>query len=254
MFAAEDVDVDGQDISLALRLGEGLTMTGRLVFSGSLPKPAAAQIRLNASSTGSVGVPVPPVAKVEDDGSFVWKGFVPGQYSLFGSIVTVNPAGSPIPPPTPTGPPNPNAPIPPNWRLVSAVVGGKEALDFPVEISPGQNITGAVLTFSDKTTDLGGSLIDGTGKPVTDLVVVVFTTDHAYWPAFRRRRSIARPRDDGTFRVTGLPPGEYYLGVVTSYEQEDIEDPTFFEQIAAAALKVKLVEGERTTQSIRIGG
>ena len=71
---------------------------------------------------------------------------------------------------------------------------------------------------------------------------------------FRRRRSMTRPRDDGSFRLFGLPPGEYYLAVVTSYEQEDIEDPTFFDQLAAAALKVRLIEGQQVTQNIRIGG
>jgi len=253
VFGAEDIDVNGQDVSVALRLGEGLTMTGRLVFSGSLPKPQTSQIRINASANSPT--PVSPTAKIEEDGSFVLKGFIPGLYSLFGSISPPpNPAGTPATPAAPAATLSPNAPVPPSWRLVSAMVGGRDALDFPLEISPGQNITGAVLTYSDKTTDLVGSIVDANGKPVTDLIIVVFTADHTYWPTFRRRRSMTRPRDDGSFRLFGLPPGEYYLAVVTSYEQEDIEDPTFFDQLAAAALKVRLIEGQQVTQNIRIGG
>ena len=38
------------------------------------------------------------------------------------------------------------------WTLESAVVGGQDALDFPLDIRSSQNLAGAVVTFTDQQT------------------------------------------------------------------------------------------------------
>jgi hypothetical protein len=35
-----------------------------------------------------------------------------------------------------------------------------------------------------------------------------------------------RPASDGTYRIQGLPAGEYYVGAVTTLDLEDLYDPS----------------------------
>jgi hypothetical protein len=54
--------------------------------------------------------------------------------------------------------------------------------------------------------------------------------------------------------VTGLPPGEYILCVVTDLDQSQLGDPTLFEQLMPAGVKLTLTEGEKKIQDFKIGG
>ena len=141
------------------------------------------------------------------------------------------------------------------WQLKSAMVGGRDTLDTNIEIAPGRSVEGVAITFTDRSTELTGKLQDGSGNPVSDLMILVFSTDRATWyPQSRRMRQPTQPGSDGMFRFTGLPPGDYYLAAVTDLEQGDWGDPGFMEQVAAASIKISLGEGEKKVQDIRIGG
>jgi hypothetical protein len=58
---------------------------------------------------------------------------------------------------------------------------------------------------------------------------------------------------DAVFVVTGLPTGEYFLAAVTDFAPAQATDPALLELMAAAAVRVRVVEGERTVQDIRLG-
>ena len=64
----------------------------------------------------------------------------------------------------------------------------------------------------------------------------------------------ARPATDGTFRLVGLPAGAYYLCAVVDLEPGDLDDPSFLEQLVLGAIKVTLVDGERTVQNLKLAG
>jgi len=182
----------------------------------------------------SIGV---PSAKIDASGQFTFSGVTPGRYRLMG-----------------------NAPITgfsaaQGWQLESAITGGRDTLDTHLEIAPAENVSDLAVTFTDRSTELGGKLQDGSGNPVSDLMILVFSTDRAHWaPQSRRLRPPTQPGSDGLFRFTGLPPGDYFLAAVTDLEQGDWGDPAFMEQVAAAAIRITLGEGEKKTQDIRIGG
>jgi uncharacterized protein (DUF2141 family) len=83
-------------------------------------------------------------------------------------------------------------------------------------------------------------------------VVVVFTTDSALWPMSSRRVRQAIPQADGTYKITGLPPGSYFLGAVTDLDFNDLADPSFLEQLAGASLKITLADGAKLVQNLRL--
>jgi hypothetical protein len=240
LWAQQNVDVNGEDLTnIALTLQDGMTLSGRLTFDGkSLQAPDLAQVRLNLmpATQGGISLGV-PAAKIEPTGEFTFSGVTPGRYRLMASVPTTGFNASQT------------------WQLKSAIVGGRDTLDTNIDIAPGRNVDGVAVTFTDRSTELTGKLQDASGNAVSDLMILVFSTDRATWyPQSRRMRQPTQPGSDGVFRFTGLPPGEYYLAAVTDLEQGDWGDPGFMEQVAAASIKISLGEGEKKVQDIRIGG
>lgn len=134
------------------------------------------------------------------------------------------------------------------------MAGGRDSLDFPLVISPGGNVTDAIITFADKSTELAGTLQDATGIATSDYSIIVFPSDKQYWQPQSRRIQSVRPGTDGKFTVRNLPPGSYMIVAVTDVEPGEWYDPEFLSQLAAAAMRVTLGEGEKKTQDIRIAG
>jgi hypothetical protein len=134
------------------------------------------------------------------------------------------------------------------------MAGGRDSLDFPLVIGPGTNITDAMITFTDKATELTGTLQDATGTATSDYSIIVFPSDRQYWQPQSRRIQSVRPGTDGRFTVRNLPPGAYSIVAVTDVEPGEWYDPEFLSQLASAAMRVTLGEGEKKTQDIRIAG
>jgi hypothetical protein len=144
------------------------------------------------------------------------------------------------------------APPPPTWALRSSLVAGRDTLDMPIEIGPGQDVRGAVLTFTDKPAELSGAILDAARNGIPDLTVALFATEPALWTMNPRRLRSLRSTADGSFRFIQMPPGEYYLAVISELDQSSWGDPAFMEQVAAAAIRVTIGEGEKKVQDIQI--
>ena len=142
----------------------------------------------------------------------------------------------------------------PGWTLLSAVAKGRDALDFPLDVAPNEEINDVVVTFTDTTQEVNGSLQDPTGRPAPDYTIVVFAADTRFWTSPSRRIRSTRPGTDGRFAVSNLPPGEYRIAAVVDVAPGEINDPAFLEQLVAASVKVTLAEGERKTQDLKIAG
>ncbi len=222
-------------------------MSGRLVFEGGTPPPPdLSKVRLNlgpAPSTGTTTTTItmggaPP--EINPDGTFTLTGATPGRYRLNASV------------PGPSSTTTTASPTP-TWVVRSVLSGGVETLDGALEISTG-DVSGVVITFTDHPTELSGHLLDSKGKPTPEYWVVTFTTDRAFWTPGSRRVRTMRPDADGKFRMVGLPPGEYYMVALTDLDQADMSDATFLEQLAAASLKIRLADGEKKAQDLKLSG
>jgi len=127
---------------------------------------------------------------------------------------------------------------------------GRDLLDAQIEVRPGLNISDVVLTFSDKHTEISGSLQTAAGRPASDYSVVVFPASSALWGVAVRRIKSTRPANDGTFAVRDLPAGDYLIAALDDLDPADLNDPRFFQQLVPAALKLTLLDGERKTQDL----
>lgn len=243
-WANVDVPVDGTPISgVTLTLQPGMTITGKVEFRSALTRPGGdfKKVQLNmvpAPTSGGVRFAGSvPGALVDEIGRLTINGVTPGRYRMVGNAPVL--AGSP------PGPP---------WRLGSVMMKGRDILDFPFDIAPNDEITDAVITFTDATQDVAGTLQDQSGRPAPDYTIIIFAADNKYWLPNARRIRSARPGTDGKYTVTGLPPGEYRMAAVTDMSPTDLYDPAFLEQLVGTSFKITLGLGEKKVQDLKISG
>ncbi len=252
LWAAADVTVSGEEVSgVVLNLQPGMTVTGRIEFQGAALPPLMdlQRVRVALVPRGQQlfeGGPTPP-AEVDASGNFKITGVVPGRYALTGSI----PAGARGNQPAARGVPTPGGG---GWALRSAMIGGRDALDFPIEIGPNQNITGASVVFTDQTQSLSGTIQDATGRPTADFTIILYPSNNQYWVPLSRRIASARPGTDGRFSFGSIPPGEYRITAVTDVEPGEWYDPAFLSQLLPVSIPVAVAEGEKKVQDIRLAG
>jgi len=228
-----EVIVGEQDVtSVLLRFERGVQVRGRIEFRGTAPRPDLSRLRISL-----VPLPVidqtasyPQAATPGADATFAIENVAVGKYR-----VNVSAAGA--------------------WSLRSATSAGRDTLDQPLEIAPGQGAT-LTVTLTDQPTELSGLLLDQLGRPAPEYSVVVFTADRALWTTSPRRNSgVIKVASDGRYRVTGLPAGDYYLCVLTDIDPRQLSDVSFLEQLATSGgVRVTLVDGEKKEQNLKIGG
>jgi hypothetical protein len=148
--------------------------------------------------------------------------------------------------------------LPPNtvrgWWLRSALVSGRDALDSSLEVLLGTDVPNAVLTLSDRHSELSGTLQTAGGLPAIAYYMVVFPADPNLRRAHSRRVVSTRPGTDGHFTFEDLPAGAYLLVALTDVEPNEWEQPEFLGQIAPAGIKVVLGQGEKKVQNLMITG
>ena len=240
LYASQPITVEGADVSdVVVNLTEAARLSGRFEFPASAPPLTADQLRMIA-----VGVRVQPgtvaarlggnglTTVTDDGGAFRTSELIPGPYLIVANRL---PAG---------------------WSLRSAMTGGKDAADVPIEIGPG-GLTDLVMTFTNKSTTLAGAVTgddnaaSAPGQPTPVPTVVIFSTDQSLWPrvalAPRTLRSVGVSASQ-TYQATGLPAGGYF--VAASSSPVDFTDAKVLLFLSRTAVRVTLAEGESRTQDV----
>jgi len=70
------------------------------------------------------------------------------------------------------------------------------------------------VVLTNRISGIAGSVTDARGHAVTDYTVIVCATRADRWYQGSRFFTFTRPKVDGTFAVTDLPSGEYYVAAV----------------------------------------
>jgi len=228
-WALADVTVGDDDVSgIALALQPGLRLSGRIALDtrAQTQPPDLAMIRLRLVDV--TGATFTPVGSVRADGTFEIDGILPG---IYGMTPVSAPAG---------------------WSLRSVTIEGRDILDFPLEIGATGDVGGAVVTLTDRQTELAGTLQSAANVPAPDYFVVVFSPDRAYWRPASRRVRFTRPGTDGRYTLAALPAGDYLVAALTDLEPADLLDESFIERLISSALPVRLGEGEKKTLDLRL--
>ena len=142
---------------------------------------------------------------------------------------------------------------PQGWTLKSVSLSGQDITDAPTEFAPAQSVAGLQIVLTKQSTALSGVVSDARGKPLLDATVVVFPANDKLWTFQSRFIKAARPDQDGTYRVSALPPSEDYLVVaVQGLEDGQAGDPEFLASVKDAAAKFTLADGETKAVDVKL--
>ena len=214
---------------LVLNLRPFLTVTGAISLEAPTPTPSLREaVRLTLTRKAEPGrTSGTKVAVVERDGRFTIGGLLPGLYALSSEI-------------SGTG----------GWFISSVIVDGHDVADTGLELNT-QSIDGVVVNFSQRRSELVGTLRVPPGTSFGDYCVLTFANEPSRRLSGRRLAS-AVPSTDGVFKIVGLPSGEYRLGVLTDCDPEQWIQPGFLEEVATYSILVKIVAGARTVQDVSV--
>jgi hypothetical protein len=229
------VTVAGDDLTgVSLNLRSALSISGRIEFKGTTAAPPLPSMRLPLPA-GSLGGPTPlaGMPSVQLDGQrFTIPGVLPGPYRLQ------------------TVPPGIRAPIA-GWWIESIVARGEELLDRELVIK--DSIEDAVLTFSDRASELSGLARYANGLPYRDGLVVVFSADQRTWFLNSRRIAAVQPAATGRYVVRNLPPGDYFVTVAEGLERNEWFDPELLATLVETAQRVAIPGAVAVTHDVAIG-
>jgi hypothetical protein len=220
--------VTGEDLTgIQVVTTKGATLSGTVVAAqGSSTTLPMAGIQITTQSVPLGRGPASATARVESNGTFTLRG-------LLGPRV-IRVAG-----------------VPQNWMLQSISINGTDVTDRVFEFTGDQELRGARVTFTDRVTEVNGSV--ASGSPAPDYTVVVFPEDSAKWTFPSRYVRSGRPDQKGLFRIRALPPDDRYLAVAVDYVEEgEAGDPEFLERIRANATRFALGEGETKALELKL--
>jgi len=235
-FASVPFTATGQDISgLVITTGLGATISGRMIFEGSSPPPAAMPYRVSVTPSEPSSPSMGPVA--QDNGVVDRSGY----FQIRGAIGKVLFRLSTV-----------NAPMPPGWYFKSVMLNGVDITDTPYDAKPSTNVTGLEVTLSDRQTMFSGAVVNFQGEVVKNFLVVIFPATVREDVVPTRFTRIARPNPQGRFDVRGLPPGDYVAAAVEFLEQGSEWNPAFQQQIKPRGKLIRLTDGETTSLDLTL--
>ena len=202
---------------LIVPMNRGMTVAGQVRFTTSRVESvtrslAAVQVTLTDQAQVPLGAGNAH-AMLQPDGHFEFHDLPPGNYSL---RIDGLPYG---------------------WLAASAVLDGRDTLDFGLRMEPGSNIEDLIVTVTDRMPEVSGVLRDASDRPATAGWVILFPADRTYWSTAAQRTLGVRPGVDGRFVFRLVPPGDYFVAAADA-EQGQWQDPSFLETLVPRAMRV----------------
>jgi len=224
--ATATVTVTGDDLTnVVVVAAKPTTLTGRVIVDPAAASSLPRQLMIRAFPANFAGMGPPPApARMADDLTFEIKS-TPGvmRLSLMG-----NSFGQP----------------PDGWSIRFVRLNGVDVTDAGIEFKPNEDISGVEVELTNKVTTISGTVKTSRGELSKEYTAIVFAQDKERWTGNSRYQSAGRPDQDGRFKITGLPPGEYYVVAVDRLEQGQSGDPEFLERVRGRAVSLTLREGE----------
>ena len=228
LWSSLDVDADPLLPARAdMVLEPGANISGRIVFEGKEPnrQNAGAWLVPMAGMPGISGTSTLTVTT----GEFLIEGVMPGRYVIQ--------AGGSL---------NPRSP----WMLKAAIVRGRDVLDEPIDLGPGEEIADVRLTVTDRISELSGKVTDSGEKPGQGWVLVFSIDKKHWWPGSRRVR-VVRTNADGQYVLRALPTGTYVVTPIANPPAHD-ELAEKLPSLTTTGVRVTIAEGDRKVQDLRV--
>jgi hypothetical protein len=234
LFADQRVSVsDGPLRGVQINLRAGPRISGRAEFAGASNRPTDAEwSRLAVVPERANGLQSfdPPVGFFTSDGTFATRGVMPGEYYL-------------------------RALTPSGWTLKSVTWQGRDVLDTALELGA-TDVTDVVVTFIDRPAAIAGSVAaQDTDVSAPAASVLVFPTDRNQWMDYGvtpRRLISIRPLTNGSFGVTALPAGDYFVIAIPDEQAVDWQNPEKLAELAKLAKTIQIRDSEVSNVTLKV--
>jgi beta-lactamase regulating signal transducer with metallopeptidase domain len=227
-IATAQVLLDEDAVSIALTMRTGDALRGRMTFETNTPRaalePSSVRLRLEGVDA-TPSFPFADQVSLRDNWTFEAEGLA-GRYRL-------------------------RATLPNGWGIKAIRRGEKDVTDQPLEFS-GDDVEGVEVQLTNRLTTIAGSVSDTRGQKVTDATVVMFADDAKTWRPGSRFVRIARPDQDGRYRIEGLPPARYLAVAVDFLEKGSEWSPDTLDRLRKLGTDVRLSEGESRTLDLKV--
>jgi carboxypeptidase family protein len=230
--ATAQITVAGQDVNgVQLTAVKPSTLTGRIVIADA----AAAQalqpgtIRLAATPKDpgmNIAGPGGP-GRVNDDGTLAIKAR-PGVVR----IVLAGPLAG--------------------WTLKAVRLNGIDLTDAGVEVKANEDVGDLEVELTNHLTNVSGLVTNSRGDAAHDYSVVIFSQDRERWSSPGRFFRIGRPDQDGRFKASGLPAGEYYAIAIDALDPNNAQNPEFLDRASNRAVRFSLNDAETKTLDLKL--
>ena len=230
-IVASGIDID----NLALVTSSGWTVSGTVVTDTGDPMPAAerSRLRITGRPVSSDPLPMgpgpafnPDNGRVMDDSSFT----TPGLY----------------------GPTRIRVTLPDGWAVTSVQFDGRDITDEALDARSGDVLANVRVVVTNKVNVVSGSITDAKGATTADGTVLLFAEDAQKWTDDSRFVRSARPDQQGTFQIKGLPPGDYLAVAMDYVEDGGWNDPEYLESIRRYGQRVRLGQSGTRTVALRL--
>ena len=141
----------------------------------------------------------------------------------------------------------------PRWGLKSVRVGGVDVTDTGIDVGSRDSVDDVEIELTSHMPQVTGIVTRGNGEPVAGSYVLLFPQDRDRWMGANNRYFVmSRSGDDGGFKVSTLPPGNYYALASDRLSPDGWEDPEFLENVRRDAFRLSLGAGESRTLDLKL--
>jgi Carboxypeptidase regulatory-like domain len=142
---------------------------------------------------------------------------------------------------------------PPGWTIRAVRLNGADVIDSGIEFKPNQNVRGLEVELTNKVSVVSGLVTTGRSEASRDYTAIAFPQDSDRWKDTNSRYiRTGRPDQDGRFKISGLPAGEYLLIAVDHINPGESSDPEFLERVRTKATRFSLSEGETKSIDLKL--
>jgi len=225
--------VGGSDLNgIVLRLRPHATMSGRIVVETDparpdVKPPALFQLTLDPA-TGEARLGAPQSSFDRPAPEFSITGMVPGQYFLRSLGY-------------------------PEWVLKSVVWKGRDYTSMPFDATETSDFSDVVVTVTNVTAQLSGTVLGSEGLKADDTIVVMFPVDPAQWRnvgLWPKRMKTAPVSSTGAYKVVNLQAGDYFVAAIDRSHIADWREPALLEQLTRTATRLTLAWGAKSAQDL----
>ena len=141
-----------------------------------------------------------------------------------------------------------------DWALKTIRMSGVDITDTGVDLRTSSQNVNVEIEFTGHPPELSGLAVDRQGQAIEDYGVLVFPQDRERWILDSRLVTTIRADPDGRYKVRTLPPGRYFIVLLTAQEVGSLQNflQNFdLEPMIDRATAFSLGENERKSLDLR---